>query len=468
MDPQTLRQKHFLHYKFTVLTRSDSFPEFSAVCVYDERRIKHFSNEERVWILTDKDWTEAPEDPPDSRDWFIHQIRTLSTCTDSQCSDHVLQRIIGCELEKLPDGSVNLTVFDEYGFDGEDLISFNSETMQWIEKNPKAKETKEKWDRNTGRNQFLQYFLKTCTDWISAFHNTKQSSPDVHVSVSKSPDDESKLVLSCLATGFYPRDVQMNIRLNRINLEDQTSSGIRPNDDETFQMRISVKIDRNHEGSYGCLVTHSSLTEPVTVDWGGGIGYEMMKLRRSLTGTKMTYKSANRDAQQENHFLHYKFTVLTRSDSFPEFSAVCVYDDRRIKHFSNEERVWILTDKDWTEAPEDPPDSRDWFIHQIRTLSNCTDSQCSDHVLQRIIGCELEKLPDGSVNLTVFDEYGFDGEDLISFNYESMQWIDKNPKAKETKEKWDRQTGRNQFIKHFLKTCTDWISAFHNTNKSKF
>ena len=59
---------------------------------------------------------------------------------------------------------------------------------------------------------------------------------------------------------------------------------------------------------------------------------------------------------------------------------MCVYDDRRIKHFSNEERVWILTDKDWTEAPEDPPDSRDWFIHQIRTLSNCTDSQCSGEI----------------------------------------------------------------------------------------
>ncbi|XDV33593.1 hypothetical protein PO909_003958 [Leuciscus waleckii] len=265
------QENHFLHYKFTVLTKSDSFPEFSAVCVYDDRRIKHFSNEERVWILTDKDWTEAPEDPPDSRDWFIHQIRTLSNCTDSQCSDHVLQRIIGCELEKLPDGSVNLTVFDEYGFDGEDLISFNYESMQWIDKNPKAKETKEKWDRQTGRNQFIKHFLKTCTEWISAFHNTNKTPPDVHVSVSKSPDDESKLVLSCLATGFYPRDVQMNIRRNKYIVEDQTSSGIRPNDDETFQMRISVKIDRNHEGSYDCLVTHSSLTQsqPVLTVWNG-------------------------------------------------------------------------------------------------------------------------------------------------------------------------------------------------------
>ncbi|XP_067268141.1 zinc-alpha-2-glycoprotein-like isoform X2 [Chanodichthys erythropterus] len=262
-------EKHFLHYKFTVLTKADTFPEFSAVIVADDRRIKHFSDEERVWILTEYDWTEAPKDPPDSRDWFIHQIRTLTNCTNSQCSDHVLQRIIGCELEKLPDGTVNLTVFDEYGFDGEDFISFNSDTMKWIDKNPKAKETKEEWDLQTGRNQFIKYYLKTYMNWISTFNNTKQSSPDVHVSVRKSPDDDNNLVLMCLATGFYPRDVQMNIRRNRTNLEDQTSSGIRPNDDETFQMRISVKINRNLKGSYDCLLIHSSLTEPVSVKWDG-------------------------------------------------------------------------------------------------------------------------------------------------------------------------------------------------------
>ncbi|KAK9958173.1 hypothetical protein ABG768_012347 [Culter alburnus] len=264
-DPH--QEKHFLHYKFTVLTKADTFPEFSAEVVADDRQIKHFSNEERVWILSEDDWTEPP-DPPDPRKWILHQIRTLTNCTNSQCSElHVLQRIIGCELEKLPDGTVNLTVFDEYGFDGEDFISFNSDTMQWIDKNSKAKETKEKWDLQTGRNQFIKYFFKNCMNWISTFNNTKQSSPDVHVFARKY--DEYSLVLTCLATGFYPRDVQMNIRRNKYNLKHQTSSGIRPNDDETFQMRISVKIDRNHEGSYDCLLIHSSLTEPASVKWAG-------------------------------------------------------------------------------------------------------------------------------------------------------------------------------------------------------
>ncbi|XP_052388717.1 zinc-alpha-2-glycoprotein isoform X2 [Carassius gibelio] len=264
------QEDHYLHFKFTALSKADTFPEFSAVAVADDRQIKHYSNEERDWILTADNWINPPEEPPDSRDWFLHQLKSLSNCTDSQCFEpHVLQRVIGCELEKSPEGTVSLRAFDEYGFDGEDFMSFDSDTQQWIEKNPKAKETKIKWDQQTGRNKLLHHYLKTCTDWISSFNNTKKNSPDVGLFVKKAPDDHSKLVLICLVTGFYPRDIEMNIRLNRINIQNQISSGVRPNDDETFQMRSSVKIDRNHRGSYDCHVIHSSLTEPVSVNWDG-------------------------------------------------------------------------------------------------------------------------------------------------------------------------------------------------------
>ncbi|XDV33650.1 hypothetical protein PO909_003973, partial [Leuciscus waleckii] len=86
------------------------------------------------------------------------------------------------------------------------------------------------------------------------------------------------------------------------------------------------------------------------------------------------------DALQEKHFLYYVFTVMTKANTFPEFSAVGVANGRQIKHFSNEERVWVRDGRtvfDWTNTPEDPPDSRDWFIHQLKMLSDCTDSQCS-------------------------------------------------------------------------------------------
>ncbi|XP_026088241.1 major histocompatibility complex class I-related gene protein-like isoform X1 [Carassius auratus] len=257
------QEKHFLRYEFTAFFKPSTFTAFKAVGVCDHRQIAHYSNDERVWIRSSvNNWINAPEAPPDSRDWFLHQLNSLSNCTDSQCFEpHVLQRVIGCELEKSPEGTVSLRAFDEYGFDGEDFMFFNSDTQQWIDKNLKAKETKMKWDQQTERNKLLHHYLKTCMNWISSFNNTKKNSPVVRVFARKAPDDHSKLNLICLATGFYPRDIEMNIRLDESVLVNQTSSGIRPNDDGSFQMRTSVKIDANHNGIYDCLVKHSNLTQ---------------------------------------------------------------------------------------------------------------------------------------------------------------------------------------------------------------
>ncbi len=110
-------------------------------------------------------------------------------------------------------------------------------------------------------------FINICQ--LIALLFSSPAPPDVHVFVPKVSDDHSKLVLSCLATGFYHRDIEMNIRWDESVLENQISSRIRPNADGSFQMRTSVEIDANHKGFYDCLVNHSSLTltRPVLTVW---------------------------------------------------------------------------------------------------------------------------------------------------------------------------------------------------------
>uniref|UniRef100_A0A672RLN7 Ig-like domain-containing protein n=1 Tax=Sinocyclocheilus grahami TaxID=75366 RepID=A0A672RLN7_SINGR len=263
-------EKHCLHYMYTGLTKAGPFPEFSAEAESDDKQIVRYSNEKHAWErdnLTVDDWNKAPAEPPETREEFLNYLYDLSKCKYSTvCSEfHVLQRIVGCKVVKLPNGTVtNLKAFDEYAYDGIDLLNFHyNHPLPWMDKDIETK-----MDHQTGRNPFLMDFLNNCTKWISTFNNTYKTPPDVRVFARKAPDDHSKLNLSCLATGFYPRDIEMNIRLNRINTENQTSSEIRPNDDETFQLRTSVKIDRNHKGSYSCFVIHSSLTEPVSGEWG--------------------------------------------------------------------------------------------------------------------------------------------------------------------------------------------------------
>uniref|UniRef100_A0A672MFA1 Ig-like domain-containing protein n=1 Tax=Sinocyclocheilus grahami TaxID=75366 RepID=A0A672MFA1_SINGR len=232
----------------------------------DDRRISNYSIEVPKWtrlILTEDDGI-CPL--CDSKDWYKHQLHILSKCT--HCSElHTFQRLIGCEVEKFSNGTVmSLKVFDEYGFDGEDLIAFDYDTMQWIVKSPKAKEAKKKLDLQRGRNQFIKDYVEKCMEWILIFNNTHKNSPDVYISARKAPHDQHKLVLTCSATSFYPRDIEMNIRLNESILDNQMCSEIRPNANETFQMNTSVEIDKNFKGSYDCLVIHSSLTEPVSTE----------------------------------------------------------------------------------------------------------------------------------------------------------------------------------------------------------
>lgn len=89
---------------------------------------------------------------------------------------------------------------------------------------------------------------------------------------TKSLNGPGKLILTCMATGFYPADVQVLVRKSRTTLPEHlvTSSGVRPNGDGTYQLRKSVEIEEKEEKLYDCYVNHSALKEPIIKTNGQG------------------------------------------------------------------------------------------------------------------------------------------------------------------------------------------------------
>lgn len=74
-----------------------------------------------------------------------------------------------------------------------------------------------------------------------------------------------------MATDFYPKDVIMQMKKNGVPLTEHDgvqSTGVLPNNDDTYQIRMSVQIPAADKETYECSVNHVALKEPVVVKWG--------------------------------------------------------------------------------------------------------------------------------------------------------------------------------------------------------
>lgn len=82
---------------------------------------------------------------------------------------------------------------------------------------------------------------------------------------------DADVVLTCLATGFYPADVVLRMKKNESVLtadDGLISSGVLPNEDHTFQRRDRVEVLRSDLSAFSCEVVHEASAVSVTRVWG--------------------------------------------------------------------------------------------------------------------------------------------------------------------------------------------------------
>ncbi|XP_067281152.1 hereditary hemochromatosis protein homolog [Pseudorasbora parva] len=198
---------------------------------------------------------------------------------------HVVQWRHGCAVERRSDGSVMFPQgTDEYAYDGQTLTFDLS--MHW---KPLVLDHNVTWDRES-----VSSLKRKCVKTLSSVTDLQRkgkiimkSRPRVHTLV-KASGSSVKQLLVCLATGFSPKDVQMEIRHHQTALPDEqlNSEGVRPNADGSFQLRTSLEILPYESYQYECVVEHQSLTEPLIIRWGNTInrrGNVTINKKQSLT-----------------------------------------------------------------------------------------------------------------------------------------------------------------------------------------
>lgn len=87
---------------------------------------------------------------------------------------HVVQLMYGCEWD---DEFEDVRGYHQYGYDGEDFITFDVNTETWITPAPQAVMTKNKWDRDADWNRKrTKYLSQDCVDWLKKYVDYGQES----------------------------------------------------------------------------------------------------------------------------------------------------------------------------------------------------------------------------------------------------------------------------------------------------
>nr|AHA37401.1 MHC class I antigen ZJA transcript variant 4 [Danio rerio] len=284
-------EKHSLYFIYTGLSRPLDLPGiyvFSAMGLLDDRQIDSYNSREQrnipkqQWMkenMQEDYWENRTQSRKEQQRWFYKNVHLLIDRNRQSTSDlHVLQWRHGCEVEKQGnEHSFNKSI-NEYGYEGKDFLSFDEAESRWVTAVEEALPTKRKWDSVPILNQYTKDYLeKECVDWLNKFREyadeefRKASPPDVYKFTKKSTKDETKLKLTCLATGFYPNDVMLNIRRYRVYLPEQEtiSTGVRPNHDQTFQLSKSVEIKEDQIDNYDCSVSHRTFKQSIIIKWDG-------------------------------------------------------------------------------------------------------------------------------------------------------------------------------------------------------
>uniref|UniRef100_A0A4W5Q5W3 Ig-like domain-containing protein n=1 Tax=Hucho hucho TaxID=62062 RepID=A0A4W5Q5W3_9TELE len=282
-----------LNYIYTALSKPVELPgihEFTAMGLMNDKQIDYYDSVSKKkipkqdWMkekLPADYWEKGTQSRKSKEQWFKVNVNILMERMRHNNTDvHILQWKHGCEIDQQPDGTLKfMKGIDQYSYDGDDFLSFDDATMQWVAPVDQAQLTKRKWDGVQILNQYTKGYLeKECVDWLSKFMEyedkefSRPDSPPKVYAFAKKARTAGHVRLTCMATGFYPKDVLMHIKKNGVPLtkhDGVQSAGVLPNDDETYQIRMSVQIPEADKETYECYVDHRTLKEPIVEKWDG-------------------------------------------------------------------------------------------------------------------------------------------------------------------------------------------------------
>uniref|UniRef100_A0A668RME4 Ig-like domain-containing protein n=1 Tax=Oreochromis aureus TaxID=47969 RepID=A0A668RME4_OREAU len=256
--------------------KSRNFPEFVVVGMVDDVQMVQFDSN-TMKTVSKQDWMNRNIDEQyweretggfvSAQQVFKANIEIAKQRFNQTGGVHIVQWMYGCEWD---DETNEVDGYEQFGYDGEDFITFDLQTETWVATKQQAVVTKLKWDSNKAfLTSVKNYYTQICPEWVKKYLNYGRSSlmRTVLPSVSLLQKSSSSAI-SCHATGFYPDRAVMMWRKDGEETHEGVEIGeILTNNDGTFQMSVNLdltSVPAEDWRRYDCVFQFSGINENVT------------------------------------------------------------------------------------------------------------------------------------------------------------------------------------------------------------
>ncbi|XP_058141333.1 hereditary hemochromatosis protein isoform X1 [Dasypus novemcinctus] len=272
-------RSHSLRYLFMGASEPElGLPLFEALGYVDDRLFVSYDHESRraqprgpwTWEgAASRLWLQLSQGLKGWDHMFTVDFWTIMDNHNQSKGSHTLQVILGCEVQE--DNSTR--GFWKYGYDGQDLLEFCPETLEWRAAGPRARATKLEWEGHPLRaKQSRAYLQRDCPEQLQRLLELGTGVLDQQVpSLVKVTHRGAPGVttLRCQAMNFFPQNITMRWLKDQqpVDGEEPEPVDVLPNGDGTYRGQLAVAVPPGQERRFTCQVEHPGLEQPLTATW---------------------------------------------------------------------------------------------------------------------------------------------------------------------------------------------------------
>ncbi|XP_058624011.1 major histocompatibility complex class I-related gene protein-like isoform X1 [Onychostoma macrolepis] len=261
---------HSLWLLSTYIQGETQFPKFSCTTTLDDITVGYYNSERyipRGNTTNEDDVIDSDYIKGISDHMYNSFIRRSALFRESF---NVYQTLVVCELLE-PDKSGKMIIKDAAGgCTTDEMCYFNDMFTYTVTVNITQELIKPHLEEF--KQEFATFFYPVCMTTLKNYLKirrgqvNKRITPHIRLIQKENTDSEGSR-LSCLATGFYPRHINLTLFRDEQPVADHEITGgdLLPNDDGTYQMRKSLEISAADKHKYTCSVTHLSLDNKLEV-----------------------------------------------------------------------------------------------------------------------------------------------------------------------------------------------------------